>query len=215
MGTPVDDPAALIDEALVIELTEGLPDGLGKALVHSEAGTAPVAGNAHLLLLFHDTAAVFFLPLPHTLEELLPAQVIAGQALLGAQLLLHLDLGGDTGVVHAGQPQRGVALHPLETGQDILKGAVQGVAHMELAGDVGRGHDDGKGRLLGIRVAVEAVSIHPHLVDAALHLLRLIHLWQFFFHTLLLLFSELEVLIVSVVLPFQERGQLFGQTKTP
>ena len=98
VGAPVDDAAALIDQALVIQLAEGLPDGLGASLVHGEAGPVPVAGGAHLLLLLHDAVAVLLLPGPHALQELLPAQVIAGQALL-AQVLLHLDLGGDTGVV--------------------------------------------------------------------------------------------------------------------
>ena len=182
VGAPVDDAAALVDEALVVQLAEGLPDGLGAGVVHGEAGAGPVAGHAHLLLLGNDPVAVLLLPLPHPLEELLPAQVIAGQALLGAQLLLHLDLGGDAGVVHAGQPQRGVALHPLEAGQNVLEGAVQGVAHVELPRDVGGRHDDGEGFLLGVRVAVEAAGLLPHLIDAPLHLLGLIHLWQFFFH---------------------------------
>ena len=182
VGAPVDDAAALVDEALVIQLAEGLPDGLGAALVHGKAGAAPVAGNAHLLLLLDDAVAVFLLPLPDPLQELLPAQVIAGLALLDAQLFLHLDLGGDAGVVGAGDPEGGVALHPLEAGQDVLQGAVQRVTHVELAGDVGGRHDDGEGLLLGVLHALEAVMILPHLIDAGLHLLGLIHLWQFFVH---------------------------------
>ena len=182
VGAPVDDAAALVDEALVIQLAEGLPDGLGAALVHGKAGAAPVAGNAHLLLLLDDAVAVFLLPLPDPLQELLPAQVIAGLALLDPQLFLHLDLGGDAGVVGAGDPEGGVALHPLEAGQDVLQGAVQRVTHVELAGDVGGRHDDGEGLLLGVLHALEAVMILPHLIDAGLHLLGLIHLWQFFVH---------------------------------
>ena len=182
MGTPVDDPAALVDEALVVELAECLPNGLGAALVHGEAGAGPVTRDAHLLLLLDNAAAVFLLPLPDTLQELLPAQVIAGQALVDPQLFLHLDLGGDPRVVHAGNPEGGVALHPLEAGEDVLEGAVHGVAHVELARDVGGRHDDGEGLLLGLRVAPEAVPLLPHLINAPLHLLGLVHLWQFSFH---------------------------------
>ena len=182
VGAPVDDAAALVDETLVVQLAEGLPDGLGAALVHGEAGAAPVAGNAHLLLLLDDAVAVFLLPLPDPLEELLAAEVIAGLALLDAQLFFHLDLGGDAGVVGAGDPEGGVALHPLEAGQDVLQGAVQRVTHVELACDVGGRHDDGEGLLLGVLHALEAVMILPHLIDAGLHLLGLIHLWQFFVH---------------------------------
>ena len=182
MRTPVDDAAALINEALVVQLAEGLAHGPGAALVHREAGAGPVAARAHLLLLLDDAVAVLFLPFPHALKELLTAKVVAGQALLGAQLLLHLDLGGDAGVVGAGDPEGGVALHPLEAGQDVLQGAVQRVTHVELACDVGGRHDDGEGLLLGVLHALEAVMILPHLIDAGLHLLGLIHLWQFFVH---------------------------------
>ena len=31
------------------------------------------------------------------------------------------------------EPEGGVALHPLEAGEDVLEGAVHGVAHVELA----------------------------------------------------------------------------------
>ena len=196
VGAPVDDAAALINEALVVQLTEGLPDGFGAALIHGKAGAAPVAGHAQLLLLLHDAAAVLLLPLPDPLEELFAAQVIAGLALLDTQLLLHLDLGGNAGVVRTGQPQRGIALHPLETGQDILEGRVQGVAHVELARDVGRRHDDGEGFFLGVGVALEAAGLLPHLVDAALHLLGLIHLWQFFFHVFCLSYLLNEMVLI-------------------
>ena len=89
---------------------------------------------------------------------------------------------GDTGVAAAGQPQCLVALHPLKAGQDVLQGAVQGVAHVELAGDVGGRHDDGERLLLRVLHALEAVMILPHLIDAGLHLLGLIHLGEFFVH---------------------------------
>ena len=77
--------------------------------------------DAELALLLDDAAAVLFLPRPDALEELLAAEVIAGLALLDAQLLLDLDLGGDAGVVRAGQPQGAVALHALVARQDILQ----------------------------------------------------------------------------------------------
>ena len=85
-------------------------------------------------------------------------------------------------MVGAGDPKGGVALHPLEAGQDVLQGAVQRVAHMELAGDVGGRHDDGERLLLGVLHALEAVMILPHLIDAGLHLLWLRHRWQCFVH---------------------------------
>ena len=120
VGAPVDDAAALIDEALFIQVDEGLANGRGAGVVHGEAGAVPVAAGAELHLLGYDARAVFVFPVPDALEELLAAQVVAGQALLGAQLFLHADLGGDAGMVGAGQPQGAVALHALEADQDIL-----------------------------------------------------------------------------------------------
>ena len=84
--TPVDDAAALVDQALIVELAERLAHGLGAALVHREAGAGPVTARAHLLLLLDDAVTVFILPLPDPLQELLPAQVIASLALLDTQL---------------------------------------------------------------------------------------------------------------------------------
>ena len=113
MGAPVDDAASLVDQAFFIQFAESLPDGTGAALVHGETIAAPITGSAHLLLLLHDAASVFFLPRPDALQELLTAQIMAGQTFCVAQILFHLDLGGNAGVVTAGQPQCLIALHPF------------------------------------------------------------------------------------------------------
>ena len=116
------------------------------------------------------------LPVPDPLQEFLPAQVVAGQALL-AELLLHLDLGGNAGMVNAGDPQCAVALHPLETNKGVLQGCVHGVAHVKLSRDVRRRHNDGEGLLPFLSLGVEIAALLPHIVNAALHLLGLIDLW--------------------------------------
>ena len=175
MGAPVDDAASLIDQALLIQFAESLTDGAGTALVHGETIAAPITGSAHLLLLLHDAAAVFFLPRPDALQELLTAQIMAGQTLCVAQILFHLDLSGNAGVVAAGQPQRLIALHPFVADQDILQRAVHGMAHVELSGNIGGRHNDGKRLLVRIGIGVEAVVVHPHLIDTGLHLPRIIH----------------------------------------
>ena len=173
---PVDDTAALVDQTLIVEFAERLAHGLGAALVHREAGAGPVTARAHLLLLLDDAVAVFFLPLPHALQKLLAAEIVARQALLGAQLLLDLDLRGDARVVGAGEPQGGVALHTLKARQDVLQRRVHCMAHVQLAGDVRRRHDDGKRLFVRVGLGLEAVVVHPHLIDAALDLLGLIDL---------------------------------------
>ena len=119
VGTPVDNAAALVDQTLFVQGDEDLPHGLGAALVHGEPCALPVAAGAQLLLLLHDAVAILVLPVPDTLQEFFTAKIVAGQPLL-AKLLLHLDLGGDAGVIDAGNPQGVVALHPLEPDQSIL-----------------------------------------------------------------------------------------------
>ena len=56
------------------------------------------------------------------------------------------------------------------------------MAHMKLAGDVGRRHDDGIGFLAGVWFGLEAVVVQPHLIDLAFHLRRVVLLGQFFSH---------------------------------
>ena len=177
---PVDDAAALVDEALVIELTEGFAHGAGTHLVHGEAVALPVAGDAETLLLFDDAAAVLVLPGPDTLKELLAPQVIAGQPLGFAQLFLHADLGGDAGVILAREPECGIALHALIAGEYVLKRRVQRVTHMQLPRNVGWGHDDGKGLFLFIAYGVKPAAFFPEIVDPRFHGMRIIHFRQFF-----------------------------------
>lgn len=124
-------------------------------------------------------------------EELRAAQVVTCLALVDAQVFLHLDLGGNAGVVAAWHPQGVVALHALIADQDILQRAVQGVAHVQLPRHIGGRHDNGERLLAVIRLGVEALSVYPHLIDAAFHSLGIIHLRQFFFHTSVLLFLSL------------------------
>ena len=47
-------------------------------------------------------------------------------------------------------------------------------AHVELAGDVRRGHHNGVRLLVGVGLGVEVAAIQPELVDAVFHLARII-----------------------------------------
>ena len=139
------------------------------------------------LLLLDNAVAELFLPRPDTLKELLPAQIVAGQSLLHAQLFLHLDLGGDARMVRTGHPQGSIALHPLKAGQDVLHGGVHGVAHVQLTGHIGGRHNDGEGLFLRIAFAPEAAVGLPLGINAALYLFGVIDLGQFFCHLIQLL----------------------------
>ena len=70
---------------------------------------------------------------------------------------------------------------------------VQGVAHVQLAGDVRRGHDDGKGLLIGVLHGLERAGALPLFIDAIFNLLGLIDLLHrkfLFFHNILLMLSQ-------------------------
>ena len=176
---PVDDAVALVDKALVVQVYEYLADRLGAALVHGEALAVPVAGGAELFELADDAVAELVLPRPYALEELLTAEVVTGQALLLAEVLLYLDLGCNTGVIGTRHPQCLVALHALGADEDILQGLVECVAHVQLAGNIRRRNNDGVRFLVRIDLGVEEAGIDPELVQLVLDRFRVVGLRQF------------------------------------
>ena len=112
---PVDDVSAAIDEALTVKADESLADGHRQVLVHGEVFALPIDGSAQALHLVEDGAAVVALPLPDALDEFLAAKLLAGGA-FGDQLPLHHHLGGDAGVVGAGQPESAPCTHAPPAG---------------------------------------------------------------------------------------------------
>lgn len=169
--TPVDDALGAVDQLFVVEPLEDGLDGLGQALVHGEPLTRPGDAVSQAPHLSADLPAGLGLPLPDPLDEGLPAQVVPGLALL-AQLALDDVLRGDTGVVHAGLPQRLVALHPLAARQGVDERVLEGVPQVERARDVRRRDDDGVRRLVALRVRLEVTPLHPALVQRPLYIGR-------------------------------------------
>lgn len=166
---PVDDPLGAVDQLVVVELLEDRLDGLRQALVHREALSRPVDPVAQAAHLAGDLAAGLALPLPDALDERLAAEVVAGLALLG-ELALDDVLGGDARVVHAGLPQRLVALHALAAGEGVDQRVLEGVPQVEGAGDVGRRDDDRVRGLLALLVRLEVPTLYPALVELPLYL---------------------------------------------
>ena len=165
---PVDEPLALVYQSLLIEPAEVLDDGAVALLVHGEALAAPVAGAAKLPDLGVYASAVLLFPGPGASEELLAPELFLGLALFCLDLFDYLHLGRDGRVVGAGKPESGIALHPLEADQDVLKALVERVPHVELAGDVGGRHEDGIRLLLGIALGGECAALFPLLIYAVL-----------------------------------------------
>ncbi|VTR65993.1 conserved hypothetical protein [Desulfosarcina cetonica] len=178
-AAPVDDVVALIDQAFVVELDEHLAHGPGEPLVHGEAFAVPVARGTQALELVDDGAAVLLAPFPDGFDKLLAAQLMTVAA-LGGQFFLHHVLGGDAGMVGAGHPQDTVALQAAVTAHDVLHGVVQGMAHVQDAGDVGWGNDDRIGRLGRGFVGGEQLFLFPVGIPALFNILGGIALVQQF-----------------------------------
>ena len=132
---PVDQPLVLVDQPFLVEGDEHLADGVGQTFVHGEAFAGPVHRGAEAAHLMGDVAAGFGLPFPDLLDELLAAEIVTGLA-LGGELALDHHLGGDAGVVGSRLPQRVMVPHPLVADHDVLEREVEGVAHVQAAGDV-------------------------------------------------------------------------------
>jgi hypothetical protein len=146
--TPVHDVLAAIDQAFFVEADEGFADGARHAVVHGEVFARPIDGGAEALHLLQDDAAVVLLPIPNAGDEGFAAHVATVLALAG-ELALHHELGGNSGVVGARQPERRQPAHALPADDDVDLGVLQHVAHVEVTGDIGRRQGDGEGLLSG------------------------------------------------------------------
>ena len=64
-------------------------------------------------------------------------------------------------MIGAGLPQHIVALHASPADQHVLQCIVEGMPHMQAAGDVGRGNDDAVWRLRRPRVGAKRTGALP------------------------------------------------------
>ena len=101
------------------------------------------------------------------LQELLACEVKFLDALL-CQTVHHLCLGGNGGVVGAGNPACVLALQACTAHQDVLNGIVEHVSHVEHTSHVWRRNNHGIW-LAAVGFATEQFVVQPVLVPFALH----------------------------------------------
>ena len=77
-------------------------------------------------------------------------------------------------MIRAGQPQRFISAHALVADENILHGFVKGMAHVELAGDVGWWNNYAVRGLIGVWLRVEITLCLPICVDPVLNNGRII-----------------------------------------
>ena len=177
VGAPVDDALAAVDQAVVVPVAEDLTHSLGVILVHGKALVVEVDRAAHALDLLDDDAAVLVGPIPASIDKLVSTDLQAADA-LALELLVDLGLRGDTGVVGAQHPARGLAAHTGHTDDGVLDGVVGGVTHVELAGHIGRRNGDGA--VAHALAALVVAAVEPLLQDRRLVGRRIVVLGHFF-----------------------------------
>ena len=179
MRVPVHQPLAPVDQPLAVHVDEDPDDGVVEVALlargragragHGEGVARPVARRAEPLELVDDGAAGGDLPLPDLAQEGLAAHLAARRLpLLGEHALDH-HLRGDPGMVLPRLPQRVEAAHAVPADQDVLQRAVEGVPHVQAAGDVGRRHHDAEGvGARRVRAGREGAGLLPCGVDPPL-----------------------------------------------
>ncbi len=124
-----------------------------------------------------DAAAVLLFPLPDPAFKFAAAKLLASDALAG-ELALDHHLRRDSGMIGAGQPERGFAFHSMPADSDVHHGVFEHVADVERPGDIGRRNDDGKHPALLSERGIRPINtgFNPPLSPVRLKALRLIDL---------------------------------------
>jgi len=177
LGTPIDQAFPPVDPPLGMDAHEGLQHGPDVALIERKPLPPPVIGTPQGPELPQDGAAILLPPAPDPLHQLLPAQIEAAQALL-EEFLLDLHLGGNAGMVRSGQAEGVVALHPFPPDERVVDGMLQGMSHVQLARDVGRGNGDAIAGPPRLHVGVKVTPLLPPAIPVGLYLLGFIDLVQ-------------------------------------
>lgn len=145
-----------------------------------EAFALPVHGVAQTAHLTGNGAAGFRFPLPDFVDEGIAAIVVAGFTLFCGNLALNHHLGSDPGVVSTDLPQGVFTLHALIADQGIHDGLLEGVTHMQTAGDVWRRDHDAEAFLAFITIRLKVALLLPVLVKRLFDILWVICLFHYF-----------------------------------
>ncbi len=162
---PVDQALAAIDQALLVQAHEAFDDGLGRHRVHGEHAARPVAGGAQSAHLAFDGVAGMLLPLPDLVDEGVATEPLAGE-LVGGEIACDDHFGGDAGVVGADLPEGVEATHAVVADQRVHQGVLEGMTHVQGAGDVRRWQQDAVG--LALTTGCEGAVGFPLGVQAGL-----------------------------------------------
>ena len=140
---PVDHVTSAINQAIAIEAQESFEHGAIERRLESKTLARPIARSAQANHLFLDHAAAFRFPFPNAALEFFAAQILALDSFLGEHAFDD-ELRGDSGVVHAGQPERSFAAHAMPANEHVDLRVLEHVADVNRASNVGRRKSDGE-----------------------------------------------------------------------
>ena len=177
---PVYQAFATVNQVFFIQTNENFFHRIGQAFVHGEAFTLPVHGVAETAHLTGNGAAGFRFPFPDFVDESFAAVVVTGFTFFCGNLALNDHLGSDPGVVSTDLPQGVFALHALIADHGIHDGLLEGVTHMQTAGDVRRRDHDAETFLAFIAIRLKVALLFPVLVKRLFDILWVICLFHYF-----------------------------------
>src|SRR5690606_39179341 len=135
---PVNQAFATVNQVFFVQTDEHFFYGVGKAFVHGETLALPVYGVTETAHLTGNGAARFCFPLPDFVDKGVATVIVTGFTLFSGNLTLNHHLGRDTRMVSPRLPQGVFALHALVADHGIHDGLLEGMTHMQTAGDVRR-----------------------------------------------------------------------------
>ena len=177
---PVYQAFATVNQVFFIQTNENFFHRIGQTFVHGEAFTLPVDGVAETAHLTGNGAAGFRFPFPDFVDESFAAVVVTGFTFFCGNLALNDHLGSDPGVVSTDLPQGVFALHALIADHGIHDGLLEGVTHMQTAGDVRRRDHDAETFLAFIAIRLKVALLFPVLVKRLFDILWVICLFHYF-----------------------------------
>ncbi|CAI8417385.1 MAG: Uncharacterised protein [Cyanobium sp. ARS6] len=177
-GTPVHEVFTAVDQPLLVQADEGLLHRFAQPLIQGEALSPPIHRVTQAPQLANDASTAFSLPLPGPLQKRLSAKVVAGFVLL-LQLLLEDRLHSNGRVIRTGQAEHVFSSQALVANDRVDERRVEGMTHVQAAGDI-RWRDHHRKRIARrLRIGVERPLVLPGLLPTSFRTNRVIGLGQF------------------------------------
>ena len=177
---PVYQALATVNQVFFVQANKDFFHGIGKTFVHSETLALPVNGVAETAHLAGNGAAGFRFPLPNFIDKRFATVVMTGFTFFSGNLTLNHHLGSDTRVVGTSLPQGVFTLHALVANHGIHDGLLEGMTHMQTAGDVRRRDHDAETFLAFVAIGFEIALLFPVLVKRLFDILWVVCLFHYF-----------------------------------